>query len=81
MVSGALKTLVEPRFYRIAPRIRLANALALHLPSIYPYLPASTQSEITVRLKRMVSETSDPDLKKAIAAIPLMPAPGREVDR
>ncbi|HEY6931432.1 MAG TPA: hypothetical protein VJA66_17310 [Thermoanaerobaculia bacterium] len=69
VVSGALTTLTESALYRVPPRVRLAQALAKHLPDLYSYIPTGTQQEVRVRLVKLATDAEDSELKEAVTSI------------
>jgi hypothetical protein len=69
IVNGCLTSLTEKQLYRTANLIRLAQTLERTLPAIIPFLPPGTQQEIPVRLKQIIEQESDPELKSNLIRI------------
>lgn len=69
VVNGCLTTLTEKKLYRTVTLIRLAQALEKTLPAIITTLPPGTQQEIPVRLKQIIEQESDAELKGSLIRV------------
>jgi hypothetical protein len=65
--DGAILSLSEKKAYRTSARIRLCGYLQETLPSVIGEFPATVQTEIPLRIKRMQENETDADMKKALA--------------
>ncbi len=69
VVNGSLITLTEKKAYRTSELIRLAQTIETTLPTMMALLPAGTQQEIPVRMKRLIEQESDAELKEQLARV------------
>jgi hypothetical protein len=69
MVNAFLTSLTEHDTYRSSELVRLAQKFEQTLPTIVPFLPAGSQQELPVRIRRMIDQESDPALKESLVRI------------
>jgi len=65
--DGAIISLGEANVYRLPTRIRLCGYVQETLPSVFREFPATVQTELPLRLKRMQDHESDEGMKRALA--------------
>jgi hypothetical protein len=66
VVNAALTSLATRGGFGPAERLRLARALAEHLPALAAYLPPATRRELPARLKTMAAAETDPEVRDAL---------------
>ena len=67
--DGAIISLGETSFYRLQNRLKLCAYLQETLPPMLHEFPATVQSEIPLRIKRMRDGESDEDMKNALSGL------------
>lgn len=66
VVNATLASLATRGGFRPAERLRLARALAEHLPALAAYLPEASRRELPVRLKGMAAAETDPAVRDSL---------------
>jgi hypothetical protein len=69
MVNGSLETLTEKKAYRTSELVRLAGTIEKTLPKLFLILPPGAQQELPIRLKRMIEQESESELKEQLTRI------------